>query len=278
MADMGFTEVSATTEEIVSSLIQDELIAKSILIPTVTDFSNMAEKGVNVIKVPRAGSFTADSKSENTPLVAQIITYATDDLALDQHKAIQVRLEDFANIKAKPDVVADIISRMGSKLALDIDEFLYERLKEASAAAPDHRIAYAGSSIAQEDILEARKLLNDQNVPMDNRFLLINPASEKSMLLIDDFVRADSYGDARGLRNGELGRIYGMTVLMSTVVGTLESIVYHTSAVGYARQISADFETDRDSPNLATLYSLSNLYGAVTFDSGKRQVLVGTAT
>ena len=276
MADMGITEVAATIEERIASQIQSFLIQESVLIPTV--MNRPAELGINKVSFPRAGGFSVDDKVENTAVTAQTITYAVDELDLDKYKTIQVRLEDNADWQSKPDVVSDIIMRMGKQLALQVDEDIYDCLEATSAAAPDHRLAYANATdLKKADLLEARALLHEQNVPFNECTILVSPRSETSLLAIDDFVHADKYGSAEGLRNGELGRLYGAPVIMTNVAEDAKTIVYHPSHAAFAWQVQARFETDRDLPNLANLYSIQQLYGCTTLDSGVRGVLLGTA-
>lgn len=277
MADMGKTEVDVTVEEVVSELIQAELIERAVLRNTVQDFSSRVRPGMDKLKIPRGGSLAAEDKAENTALTSQVITYVADDLDLDQHKAILVRIEDRATLQAKPDVMRDVIARMGTELALEEDQYLITKLEAASAAAPDHRVAYAGASIAQTDILEGKKLLEESFAPRGSRWLAISPESEKAMLSIGDFVQADTYGNPMGLVNGELGRIYGFRVVVSTVVETLKTIAYASECCAFARQKQVSFESDRDLENVATVMLASSLFGAKELQAGQWQVMLGTA-
>lgn len=279
MADMGLTEVQATVQETVSSMVQEYLIQESVLIPLVMNIPSMP--GEDRVKIPRSGDdFTADTKAENTALTAQTITYTTDDLLLDKHKAVQVRVEDRANVQSMIALVSDLIPRMSKVLALDIDTSIVAQLELASAAAPDHRLAYDNAAtLGKADLLIARQLIHEQNLRFNECYIGVSPASEKNLLAIDDFVHVDKYGStAAGLSNGEIGRLYGARVVMSNEFDDAKTIVWHPSACAFSRQINPLFEDDRDVPNLATLYSLSHLYGAKVLDAGVRQVVLGTAT
>lgn len=211
MADalLGKTEVDAVSQELVlGAMVQQQLIQQAMLLPTVNNYT--APLGVDKLKIPRAGGFTVGDKSENTAVDAQVITYATDDLNLDKHKVIQVLVEKFAVKQSSVAVLSDIAARAGRAMALQLDTDIIAALVATSSAAPDHRIAFAGASIAQVDILEAIRLLKVQNIPAINEcYLGINPTEEKAMLQIADFVRADGYGNAQGLQLGVLGSIYG---------------------------------------------------------------------
>lgn len=275
MADMGLTEVTAVAMTEVSSYIQTELKQRAVLMNTVQNF--IALPGRKAIDIGRAGSLAAETKAENTALTAQVLTYVADTLALDAHKAILVRLEDRAAIQATPDVVEDILKRMATEMALEVDELIEAQLQLTSAAAPDHRIAYVGATLAQADILAARTLLHTQNVPFEECFIGVSPTSESALLAIADFVRADAYGNASGLQKGQLGTLYGAKVIMSNVFDTAATLVWHPTHVAFGMQASIKFETARDLPNLANEYAASSLFGAKVLDSGKRGVLLGSA-
>lgn len=277
MADMGLTEVAAGVMDEVSRFVQAELKQKAVLANLVQNFP--VGPGRDSVKITRAGGFTAAAKAENTALTAQVITFAADTMALDQHKAVYVKLEDIASLQATPDVVEQILMRMASEMAYDVDAYIVTKLEATSASAPDHRLAYAdATSFKKADILAARQLLHVQNVPFNECYIGVSPASEVSLLAIDDFVHADKYGSSEGLVNGELGRLYGAKVIMSNVFADAKTLVWHPSHVAFARQQNITFERDRDLANVATEYLATQLFGAQTLDSGKRGVLLGTAT
>lgn len=276
--ETGVTEVAAVQQALIASIVQDTLKQNSVLLGTVTDYSAFAEAGNKSVAIPRRTQFAAADKAENTDLTAQEMTFATDTIALDKHKAIYAILERIAGVQAKPNVKAEIVKEMALELALQIDKDIYTQLKLASASAPDHRVAFAGATLAKADIVNARKLLNMQNVPMANRYLAVNPLHESELLLIDDFVSVEKYGSTGPVQLGELGRLFGFTVLMSNVVGDLNVVAYHKSACAFAQQVAPEFETDKNLAKVADEFLMHVLYGAKVLDSGKRQVLVGTAT
>jgi len=281
---MGVTEIVATSMDVVANLVQETLKQKSILLPTVTDYSRFAVKGSKQVDVPRRDQLAAGDKSENTDLTLDQLTFSVDSIVLNKHKAIAVELEDIARIQATPDIEAEIVQEMALELALQLDKDFITQISAVSAAAPDHIIDYANSptdTIQQTDILEARKLLNDQIVPQTDRFLLIGPDQEKQMLLLSDFVRVNAYGPGAGLSGGlreaELGRIYGFTVMMHTSVAADTVFFYHKSHVGYATQLNVRFDRDRNVLNVADTFVMSWLYGTIVLDSGKRGVELNTS-
>lgn len=280
MADMGLTEVTAAVQDEISSFVQAELKQKSVLIPLVQNFP--VAPGRDTISIPRAGGFTAEDKAENTALTAQVLTYAVDQLAINKHKAVLVRLEEIAQIQATPDVIGDILARMATELAYKIDVDIAAQLEATSASSPDHRIAYANSgsdnTFQKADILAARELLHKQNVPFNECYIGVSAASEVDLLGITDFVHADTYGSSDGLVKGELGRLFGARVVMSNVFADAKTVIWHPTHVAFGMQQSLTFRRQDDLDNVATKFLASQLYGAKVLDSGKRGVLLGTAS
>lgn len=279
MADVlfGKTEVDAVSMELVlGAMVQEQLIQKALLLPTVNNYS--APLGVDKLKIPRAGGFTVGDKTENTAVDAQLITYATDDLALDKHKVIQVLVEKAASIQSSVSVLSDIAQRAGKAMALQLDTDIITALEATSASSPDHRVAYAGASIAQADILAGIQALKEQYVEVGECYLGVSPASEKALLSIADFVSADKYGNAGGLQKGILGTLYGLKVITHTGFATAKSLIWHPSHVAVAIQEMVTYDSDKDLANLGMRHSWDMIYGVKTLDSGKRGYLMGSAS
>lgn len=76
----GVTEINSASRAEISSFAQSYLQQQSILLPTVTDYSRFAVKGAKSIALPRSGGFTVGSKTENTAVSAQSITYSADTI------------------------------------------------------------------------------------------------------------------------------------------------------------------------------------------------------
>lgn len=275
MAIISDTEVGATRQEVVSSIVQEVLKQESILIPTVANYSQYAQSGSHIVDIPKRTQFAAADKVEDTDLTAQALTFTVDQLLLNKHKAIYAELELKAGIQSNVNVRSEILMEQAKELALQVDKDIITQLKLVSIAAPDHLLDYANSptdTIQQTDILEARRLMNVAKVAKAGRFMMVSPDQEKAMLLLSDFVRADAYGNAGGLINGEIGRVYGFTVLMHTELSAADALFWHPSHVGYATQLNPSFEQDKDLKGVKEEFLLHMLYGAKVLDGGKRGV------
>lgn len=279
MADalQGLTEVGGNIETIVSMQIQEVLNANIVMPSTVTDYSAQVGPGMNTLRIPNMGKFTVSTKSENTAIDAQINTFAYTDLSLNRHKAIQFVIEKIASLQSKVAMSQAMVSQAAVDLANEMDQFILDTLEAGvSTSAPDHKIAYVGSTIAKADVLAARAALNLQNVSMADRYLSITPAEEAALLAIAEFTQVNTSGDSNAFRNGELGRLFGFTVLLNTKGEDAKSMFWHKSALGFARQLNPSFETQPDLANLGTRYSIDHIYGGVALQS-KAIYLAGTA-
>lgn len=281
MADtlMGVTETSAAGMDQISNMVQLYLQQESKMLPLVSDYSGLVQKGAKSVSIPRSGGFTVAAKSENTAADAQAITYAVDQIALDQHRQVQFLIEDIANEQAVPAIVEDALRKAARDLARDVDQIIINELELTSASAPDHRVAYANNptdTIQETDILNARKLLMQQYINPQECYIGINPTQEEAMLKLTNFIDASKFGNET-IPNGVIGRVYGLNVVVHNDFESLKTMVWHPTALGYASQFGPRVQSDYDLANLAWRYSIDQLFGVDHLDGGKRAVLVGTA-
>lgn len=281
---MGVTETTNVSQkDVMANMVQQYLQANAQFPQRVMTFT--AAPGNKSVDIPRAGGFTVNDKDENTSVTAQTITWAVDNLALSNHRVIQVNLEKIANLQSKVAQEMQIAERAGLDLGFDTDEKIVAEFYSAASTSPDHIIAYDNSgtddTLGAADLLEARRLLDVQKVPQDGRYLAVDPTGYSELLAVSDFVRVDAINAnqiTEGLRPGVVGRIYGFEVFMSQAVTAKQQIAFHRSALAYGVQQGIGYETDMDLPNLATLHSFDQIYGVKGLDSGKRHVILGSAT
>lgn len=276
----GLTEAggTATIETLVAAEVKDVLSANMVVGPTLTDFSSMVGPGMDTLKYPKFSNFSVSTKSENTAVDAQVNAFTADTLSLNRHKVIQFLIEDIVELQSKVNMLQAYAKQAAIDLGVELDQFLLDTLEGGvSTSAPDHKVAYAGSTIAAADILGARKLLNEAKVPMEDRYLVISPAQEAALLAISAFTSAADFGSREPIVNGQIGRLYGFNVLMSQLAEDAKSMAYHKSAVIWARQLSPRVQQFYDLPNLAQRWSMDHIYGGVATAPGVRSVLMGTA-
>jgi len=106
MANISNTEVDATRQALIASIVQMTLKQQSVLVPTVTDYSSFAVPGAKSVGAPRRTQFAAADKTEETDLTGQTFTFSADTINLDKHKAIYTLLEKISGVQANVNVEA----------------------------------------------------------------------------------------------------------------------------------------------------------------------------
>lgn len=274
----GSSATSGISQDAIATLVQRNLFAKSALLRTVWDLSPLAMPGDKSVKIPTASNFSVTKKASGTPVEATALTYGGDTIDFDQHAVVQFLIEKRASIQSRLQLAQINIMRAIEAHAKQVDVDIHAALiAGVSTTSPDHVIAFAGSGIAAVDILEARRLLDVQEWPAEGRTIAINPNEEKALLQIDGFVRADAYGNS-AIPSGKLGTLYGAEVVKTTVVTSGRPLVYHKEALAIAFQADPELDSDKDLPNVATRYSLDQLYGLEVLRSGVGVVRLGSAS
>ncbi len=146
-----------------------------------------------------------------------------------------------------------------------------------NAAAPDHAIAYdSGTTLALADLLEAKELLDDQNVPAADRHMVLGSAQLNDLFNIVGFQSSDFVLTGGGLQTGQVPtQLLGFAPHFTTMVGTVTHL-FHKSFMTMASQQGMDvkeYDLGVDGKR-ATRVNLDTLWGLKQLD-GKRVVTIG---
>lgn len=256
MALIGDANVQSN-DLIVGELIQRQLIAASKIAGTIMDVSQFAVKGAKSIEFPKAGGFTVVKKTSGTAITEQALTYTTDALDLNQQAVVQWLLEDKAGMQSAVDIELDAVQRAAKAHAKQIDVDIYTEIAATATTVNGD----SGNAFRREDIVAGIQELDSNDVPDENRFLAINPAEKADMFNITDFIDASKFGANRIIQNGVIGEVYGIPVLVTTSVDAGAPVMYHMESCAIGFQMAPRFQSDLDLANLATRYSLDQLYG-----------------
>jgi hypothetical protein len=139
--------------------------------------------------------------------------------------------------------------------------------------------AYAVDTVAAADVFtdaffrDMVQKMDDQDAPMDGRFLAIPPALRNAIMGIDRYVSSD-FVDGRGVVNGKIGNLYGIDVYVTSNCPTIETatdnaaggairgaILGHKDTMVMAEQQGVRSQTQYKQEFLGTLYTADRLYG-----------------
>lgn len=264
--------------EAIAAFVQAELIAKPKLNGAVTDLSALVSPGMDSLKIPRYGSFVAESKVAATKLTAQKLDPTVDQLYLNQHDGVYVEIENIAQLQSSVDVQALYAQRMASAMMKKWDATVYTELSSVSSS-PNHNPAFAsGTTLTKADFTNSKKLLRQSEIDIDDGqlWLIANPAQEKALLELADFVDADKWlsGSEQVKLQGLIGKAYGFQILISTQYTS--PIFFHSSACAFAFQQNMQIMQASLPQDLAVGLSMSHLFGVKRLQAGKAAVKIGS--
>lgn len=268
-------DVSFNSLEQINSQLQMYLQQQSVLIQTVQQQFPVA--GADSIKLPSQAGFTVADKTAGSDASDQTITASGDTLLLDKEKVVMFAIEDKAQEQSVVNLSGAALQRAAADMAYQIDKDIYTELKLASAAAPDHRLAFSNAtSLGKADIIEAKKLLEQQFLRFNECIIAVNSQHHSELLSINEFVSAD-YVSGAPVMSGQVGTLYGARVVQTEAVEDNNVVIYHPDHVAYAIQRNMRIEMDRDIKALADRYAVHASYGMKVLAGGIKGVLLGTA-
>ncbi len=120
--------------------------------------------------------------------------------------------------------------------------------------------------------------MDDNNVPMENRNLIIPPATRNAIMGIDRYVSSD-FVSGQSVNSGLIGNLYGVDVYVSANCATIEAaadntassvdtraaLLFHNEAVVMAEQMAVRSQTQYKQEYLSTLYTADTLYGVQVY-------------
>lgn len=284
------------------------------------EVSNLGDKVV-INNIP---SITINDYSAGATLTYQVPTPSTVELAVDRAKYFGFQVNDVLDYQAKPDLMDTFSNDAAEQMRIAIDStciyrsFSLANASNKGAAAGVRSASYnLGTDTAPisinatagdpanilTKILQMASVLDEQNVPESNRWLVLDPAT-RIMLMQTNLAQANLMGDDKSpIRNGLIGtidrfKIYVSNNLPTAPAGTATPwvsgdgtensvtsagtdlkrraiIAGHTSAIAFASQI-VKTETLRNPTDFGDYVRGLQVFGMkVVLDSALSMMMVG---
>lgn len=288
MAIVGQTDVDATRQALVASIVQQVLEEKAKLLPLVTRYD--APAGAKSFGIPyRSSAAVASALSEDAEVSADAMSLVVDTMNLNLYPK-RFDVSDVAKLQSSVDVSELVVQDISSSLARTIDDLiLAELFNTANYASYDYNptteadhIRVVDPADLKGDILDARELLKNQGVPFEGEVHAVcSPAIEKLLLSEADFVRADAYGAREHIMNGEIGMLFGIRFHTHSGVKDQEvttgnfgqMAIFHKEAIGVGIQQDISLEFFRDVKFLNDVYTGKMLAGCKMLGGGTKSVM-----
>ena len=207
-------ELAVFIPELWSDAVRASFKKNIVLANVGTDLSSLATGGGDNIHIPSVAD--VPSVVTKAPHVPFTYTNATEDkltLALSDHSVTGVVVEDMGAVQSSADLLSMYSDSIGYKLALGFDASV-----ETALALTTECINIAGNTVAKTiDALTLRhisKVAMENDCPLNECTLILNPTLYSSLFQIDDFIHVSKTGVA-DVANGFVGTIMGMDVILS---------------------------------------------------------------
>lgn len=284
---LGSNHVTNTTAAtFIPEIWSDEVIAayKSNLVmaPLVTKMSFRGKRG-DTLHIPKPTRGAASAKAASTQVTLQAATESEVQVLINKHYEYSRLIEDITEVQALASLRRFYTSDAGYALAKQVDSDLLALGRnvqggngtiayDKAVIGSDGSTLYTGTNEAAITDAAIRKViqtLDDADVPMDNRVLVIPPVARNTMMGLARFTEQAFTGEVGGsntIRNGKIGDVYGVSVYVSTNCETATgdariALMFHRDAFVLAEQMGVRSQSQYLQEYLSTLYTADTLYG-----------------
>lgn len=276
------------TAGFVPQVWSDEIIAtykKNLVVANLIKKMNFKGKKGDTVYFPAPGRGAAAAKAVETAVTLQQATGTAKSVNIDKHYEYSVLIEDLAEVQAQSSLRRFYTDDAGYALATRVDTDILSLFSNAQGGAgnatwnkavlgDDGSTNYTSGSpneAALEDagIRRIIQTLDDNDVPMEGRALVIPPVARNTLLGLARFTEqafTGEVGGANSIRNGQIGDIYGVKVYVSTncptaTGGARIAVMFHPEYGVLVEQLGARVQTQYKQEYLATLLTADTLYG-----------------
>jgi N4-gp56 family major capsid protein len=295
-------QTKTTGDKFIPEIWSDEVVAtykKNLVLANLIKKLSFKGKKGDTLHIPKPGRGTANAKAASTQVTLNTDT-ATEILVLvDKHFEYSILIEDIVDVQALASMRQFYTDDAGYALARQVDNSLIQlgRGVNGGDGTAAYTTAYAGSNgttayvaasnneaaIADAAIRRSIQRLDDNDVPMDGRFLIVPPSSRNTLMGIARFTEQAFVGEVGGgntIRNGEVGNVYGVPVFVSTNADTTSgsgaariALLGHRDFAVLAEQMAVRSQTQYKQEYLGNLFTADTLYGVKELRDGSAVAL-----
>lgn len=296
-------------DKFIPEIWSDEVIAsyqKNLkMAPLVKRIAMTGKKG-DVIHIPKPTRGTANAKAEATAVTIQASLESELQIPVNRHFEYSRLIEDIVETQALTSLRQFYTEDAGYALAVQVDTDLHSCgtgfgdggsvVFSGSVAPTDYQHSgcffndngtttqytddtlVAGDAFTDAFFRDMIQKLDDNNVPMEGRNLVIPPATRNAIMGIDRYVSSD-FVNGGTVNTGLIGNLYGVDVYVSNNCATIETaaqntaasvdtraaLLFHNDAIVMAEQLAVRSQTQYKQEYLSTLYTADTLYGVEVY-------------
>jgi hypothetical protein len=224
------------------------------------------------VKINGLGDITVNNYAPNvTSITPQQLTAEQTILLIDQAKYFAFYLDDVDAAQTKPKLMAEAMRKSAVALGNVSDQLLAGFYTDAGVSVSSTSVTIAN---ALSVLAEAAEGLDENNVPMQGRWMVIPPWFH-SKLVLNKILETDGAVDANNAYgNGFVGRAFGFDMYMSnnltsglstTAVTSHYALAGTSRAISFAEQV-VSMEAYRPENSFSDAVKGLHVYGAKVVD------------
>ena len=209
------TELDVFIPEIWAQAVRASFKKNLVLANTGTDYSSLVSAGGDTIHIPSVADVA--NVADKAAHTAVSYTQATEDklsLSLTTHKYTSAMVEDMGKVQANSDLLSMYADSIGYKLALGFDVAVETALALTTECIDIEPYNTVAKTIDAATVAHMSKVVMENNVPLNECTLVLNPTLYASLFRIDDFIHV-SKTNTTNIQNGAVGSVMGMNVILS---------------------------------------------------------------
>ncbi len=225
-------------------------------------------------KFPKIGKGVAQVRIPQTDVTPLNVTYSQVTATLSDYIAAEYS-DIFMQAKVNFDERRELVKVVSNAIGRRQDQLILDALTASSGTSVSNDIGGADSNMNVAKLREAAKTLNANNVPMDNRHIIIH-ANSLASLLSETAVTSSDFNTVKALVQGEINTFLGFTfhVLGDRTEGGLikdgsndrTCFAFHKDALGLAEGIAPKTEINYVPEKTSFLIASMFSAGAVAID------------
>ncbi|HEX9767010.1 MAG TPA: hypothetical protein VGA36_09620 [Nitriliruptorales bacterium] len=227
--DNTFLKPSVIARTAIGLLFRELVVARTIWTDAVDpgEFAGALNDTVNM-RVPARRTARTRTLRGGTPI--------TNDESVEFAVPVKLGTDVYNGAPITDEELTLDISNFGLQILLPQIQSVAEGIEDIAASAITGATYDEVLDIDDADpyltLVDARKKLNDSNVPKASRSLLVGSAVEALLLKSDRFVKVDNAGAAAvdAFTEAQIGRIAGFNVFQANAIPEDEAYAYHRTA------------------------------------------------
>ena len=262
--------VTTAFVDLFDSEVKQAYQAESLLRGTMRTRTGVAG---NTVKFPKIGKGVATIRVPQTDVTPLNVTYAQVTATMSDYIAAEYS-DIFQQSHINFDERSELVQVVSKSIARRMDQLCIDAMVGNAGTTIATSIGGAGTNMNIEKLRATAKAMNVNNVPSEDRYLLMH-ASQLDALLGEAEITSQDFASVKALVRGEVNSFMGFNILTMgdrdeggvPKPSTRSCFAWHKDSMGYAESMSQKTEVNYVPEKTSFLVSSMFSAGSVTIDA-----------